>query len=111
MNPADVERLMSVAIATARVLGFGIAENCQTHLRTALQNARLTTAPVAKGAPVPPVLDVAGMLHLAEARVAIYVAAMASDAISNGVQPDGLLHEVNFKSVRKWICPLWPICK
>lgn len=110
MNPADVERLMSVAIATARVLGFGIADNCQTHLRAAFQNATPTAAPIAQGAPPPPILDQAAMLRLAEAGVAMYVAAMASDAISIGVPADGLLHENNFFGVKKWICPLWPVC-
>ena len=107
MKTADVDHLMSVAIATARVLGFGIADNCQTHLRNALENADLAGA---RPSPSSPALKGAAKLDLAAANVSRYVSAMAADAISTGVPADRLLHENNFFAVKQWICPLWPVC-
>ena len=110
VKEADVEHLMSVAIATARVLGFGIAENCQDHLRAALKNADLTALPISAAPPPSVPIDPAVRLYLAATRVAMYVAAMAGDALTTGVPADGLLHENNFFAVKQWICPLWPVC-
>lgn len=116
MDPIEVDLLMSVAISTARVLGFGIAAGCQQHLQSALQAATLpASAPPRKGEPTTSgttlvALDAAAMLRLAEAGVAQYVAAMAVDAIRNGPPPDNLLHENNFFSILSWFCPCFPIC-
>jgi hypothetical protein len=109
MNSDEVERLMSIAIASARVLDFGIAPGCQAHLRNALQSATFMVGP-AKGEPPLPPLDPVRTQRVADARVTFYVAAMATNAIRAGLPPDGLLHEDNFFGVKAWICPCWPIC-
>lgn len=110
MQTAEVDRLMSVAIATARVLGFGIAQGCRQHLESSLQTASLTAMPSLKGEPVTLQPPPESVLYFAEARVAYYTAAMAMDALKDGIPPDGLLHENNFFSVHSWLCPCWPIC-
>jgi hypothetical protein len=109
MTTEETDRLMSVAIATARVLGFGIAPNCQQLLEAALL-AATPTAVAAKGEPPIPTLTLESTLRLADVRVAQYIAAMAGDAIRTGPPPDGLLHENNFLDIQSWLCPCWPIC-
>lgn len=96
----ELEHQMSVAIATARVLGFSIAQQCQDHLRAHLSNAGAGPA------------GVTGALPLARARVARYVTAMVEDAVSapGGPPPDFMLHETNFFAVKALWCPLWPVC-
>jgi hypothetical protein len=110
MNEKDVKELMEVAVDTAQVLGFGIAENCQTLLQKGLERSSLDAPPLAKGKKVSYPVDMETKRLLARVRVAEYTVAMAADALRNGPPPDMLLHEFNFKAVKKWICPLWPVC-
>ena len=102
---------MTVAVGTAKLLGFTIAPPCQGHLRNSLQQANLAAMPIAKGEPpIPFPSDLATRLLLARARVAQFTAAMAVDALRNGPPADMMLHENNFFGVMQWICPLWPVC-
>jgi hypothetical protein len=111
MTKNEVDTLLSVGIATARVLGFGIAEGCQQHLQEHLAQAAWDVPPIA--AAEPPLVRAFTrdeLMLLAQARVAEFTAAMAADAIKNGIPADRLLHENNFFDVKAWICPMWPVC-
>jgi hypothetical protein len=109
MNQQETSALMSVAIATARVLNFTIAEGCQFHLQSSFQAASLDFA-IAANEPTGSPADEHTRWLLAHVRVAQFTVAMAADALRAGPPPDMMLHEHNFFSVRAWICPLWPIC-
>lgn len=109
MQSDDAEHFMSIAIATARVLGFGIAPGCQQHIRTALEQQVLTIGS-AKDEPPTAATDPNVTRALAAAHVARYVTAMVADALSTGMPSDGLLHENNFFGAKAWFCPCWPIC-
>jgi len=109
MQTDDVELLMSIAIATARVLGFGIATGCQEHMRSALEQHALVATTTNDEPPIT-VSDPQLAKVLAAAHVARYVTAMVADALSSGFPPDGLLHEHNFFGAKAWFCPCWPIC-
>lgn len=112
MNQQQVQELMKVAVDAAAVLGFEIADGCQEHLRTQLQQATLDVIPKAKRAPaITYPADPTTKWLLAKVRVAQFTVAMAADALRNGPPPDMTLHEYNFFAVLKWICPLWPVCK
>ena len=109
MQSDDAEHLMSIAIATARVLGFGIAPGCQQHIRTALEQHPLVMAST-KDEPPAMSTDLVVTRVLAAAHVARYVTAMVADALSTGLPPDGFLHENNFFGAKAWFCPCWPVC-
>lgn len=111
MDVREVEQLMSVAIGTARLLGFTIAPNCQGHLASSLQLADLNALPLAQGeSGVAYPTDHVTRMSLAQARVAQFTAAMATHALHNGLPADMALHEDNFFGAKGWICPLWPVC-
>ncbi len=101
--PSDFElqaSLWTLAEGTARQEGFGIADNCEVHLR-AFVNQGAARVIADQRADDPTALAEAGN------NVVSFVQAMVMEARTLGFSE---LHEPTFFNTLARLCPIWPFC-